>query len=77
MEEISDDLDVDELAANGEKHASDSGAFYAWRFHFDDLPELNIEYMPFDGEDEKLRCWGTIRGGSARALGGGTGERDH
>lgn len=81
---IRDELDVeDELVANGEKHPTDSGAFYAWLFHFDDLPELKYT-PPYCLEPRfalrvwkaaKLACWGTIRAGSARGLGGGTGEQ--
>ncbi|KAH7716683.1 hypothetical protein AAVH_15865 [Aphelenchoides avenae] len=68
--ETFDDLDVDELA-NGLKPPSDSGVPCVWRFRFDDLPELNIQYKPSyrpiddDWETAELHCWGTIRG-SAR-----------
>ncbi|KAH7716685.1 hypothetical protein AAVH_15867 [Aphelenchoides avenae] len=73
---VYEDLDIGELMANGEKmHANDDGVWYEWRFRFDDLPELKIEYklpnqepsFSHDLENAELRCWGTIRG-AARAL---------
>lgn len=62
---------MDELMSNGVKYSNDDGAYDAydvWRFRFDDLPQLNIEYKP-PGQSQfrclnfgELRCWGTIPG---------------
>ncbi|KAH7673172.1 hypothetical protein AAVH_42347, partial [Aphelenchoides avenae] len=57
MIKLTEDLDVDELAANGEKHPSDDGVSHAWIFRFGDMPELNVEYKPCNLLHPRVRNW--------------------